>query len=54
VEHDDMNVICLGGRVIGPEQAQEVLDAFLGADFQPEARFQRRLDKLNEVERLGA
>jgi ribose 5-phosphate isomerase B len=54
VEHDDMNVICLGGRVIGPEQAQEVLDAFLGAGFQPEARFQRRLDKLNEVERLGA
>ncbi len=54
VEHDDMNVICLGGRVIGPEQAKGLLDAFLGAGFLPETRFQRRLDKLNEVERLGA
>jgi ribose 5-phosphate isomerase B len=54
VEHDDMNVICLGGRIIGPEQAQELLEAFLEAGFLPEPRFQRRLDKLIEVERLGA
>ena len=54
VEHDDMNVICVGGRVIGFELAKEVLGAFLGANFLPESRFQRRLDKLMEVERRGA
>ena len=43
VEHDDMNVLCLGGRVIGIEVAKEVLTAFLGASFIPEARFKRRL-----------
>ena len=51
VEHDDMNVLCLGGRVIGFELAKEVLTAFLGASFIPEARFQRRLDKLLQVEK---
>ncbi len=53
VEHDDMNVICLGGRIIGEELAKEVLRAFLDATFLPEPRFQRRLDKLLEVERVG-
>jgi len=53
VEHDDMNVLCLGGRVIGFELAKEVLTAFLGASFIPEARFQRRLDKLLQVEKRG-
>ena len=46
VEHDDMNVICIGGRVIGIEMAKAVLDAFLDANFLPEPRFLRRLDKL--------
>ena len=54
VEHDAMNVICVGGRVLALDQAKEVLSAFLEAKFLPDARFQRRLDKLNEVERLGA
>jgi ribose 5-phosphate isomerase B len=54
VEHDAMNVICVGGRVLGLGQAKDVLSAFLEANFLPDARFQRRLDKLNEVERLGA
>ena len=53
VEHNDMNVICLGGRVIGIETAKEVLAAFLGASFTPEARFQRRIDKVGEIERNG-
>ena len=53
VEHDDMNVLCLGGRVVSAAAAQGILTAFLGAEFQPEERFQRRLDKLNEVERRG-
>ena len=54
VEHNDMNVICLGGRVIGIETAKEVIAAFLGADYTPEARFQRRIDKVSEIERSGS
>ena len=53
VEHDDMNVVCVGTRVIGPELVKEVLSAFLSAAFIPEPRFQRRLDKLLQVERQG-
>ncbi len=51
VEHNNMNVLCLGGRVIGIETAKEVIGAFIGAGFTPEARFQRRIDKLHEIER---
>ena len=50
VEHNNMNVLCLGGRVIGIETAKEVVSAFVGADFTPEARFQRRIDKVGELE----
>ena len=50
VEHNNMNVICLGGRVIGIETAKDVVAAFLGADYTPEARFQRRIDKVSEIE----
>lgn len=50
VEHNDMNVICIGGRVIGIETAKEVVTAFLGADYTPEVRFQRRIDKVSELE----
>lgn len=50
VEHNDMNVVCIGGRVIGIETAKEVVTAFLGADYIPEARFQRRIDKVSELE----
>ena len=53
VEHNNMNVICLGGRVIGIETAKEVIGAFLGAGYTPEDRFQRRIDKLHEIERNG-
>ena len=53
VEHDDMNIICLGGRVIGVEQSKEVLGEFLNAGFLGEPRFQRRLEKLLRVEKLG-
>ncbi len=53
VEHDDMNVICVGGRIIGIDLAKVVLQAFLGAGFIPEPRFQRRLDKMIQVERNG-
>jgi len=53
VEHDDMNVLCIGGRVIGIEITKAVLEAFLAARFIPEPRFQRRLDKLNRLEESG-
>jgi len=46
VEHDDMNVLCLGARVVGPALAFELAGAFLRATFSGEARHQRRLDKI--------
>lgn len=51
VEHDDINIVCLGARIIGVDLAKEILAAFLGANFLPEARFQRRLDKILDVEK---
>lgn len=51
VEHDDVNVLCLGERVIGIELAREIVARFLGARFTGEPRHQRRLDKLMDVER---
>ena len=51
VEHDDMNVVCLGARIIGVDLAKDILNAFIDANFLPEARFQRRLDKVLDVEK---
>jgi ribose 5-phosphate isomerase B len=53
VEHDDVNVLCLGGRVIGAEVAREVALAFLGASFSGAERHLRRLEKVAEIERTG-
>ena len=50
VEHDDMNVLTLGARVIGPEPAYECAIAFLAADFSGEPRHRRRLDKVLAME----
>jgi ribose 5-phosphate isomerase B len=50
VEHDDMNVLCVGARVIGFALAQEIVNTFLGATFSGEARHQRRLDKILAIE----
>ena len=50
VEHDDMNVLCLGGRIIGVEPAKEIVAAFLGARFSGEERHQRRLAKVMALE----
>jgi len=54
VEHDDMNVLTLGARVIGPEPAFEAAVAFLGATFSGEPRHQRRLDKVFAIEAAEA
>lgn len=51
VEHDDVNVLCLGARVIGPALAREVIEAFLRAQFSGEERHVRRLGKINAIER---
>ena len=50
VEHDDMNILCLGARVIGIELAAELAQAFLSANFSDEARHRRRLQKVLAIE----
>lgn len=50
VEHDDMNVLVLGGRVVGEELARKLVDAFLDARFSREERHLRRLEKIKAIE----
>lgn len=50
VEHDDMNVLCLGSRVIGIEVARELVRVFVSARFTNEERHRRRLDKVLAIE----
>jgi ribose 5-phosphate isomerase B len=54
VEHDDMNVICIGSRIVGEALAMEIVDAFLAAQFQPEERYVRRLNKVKALEEQSA
>lgn len=51
VEHDNMNILCLGARIVGSELAKELVEAFLKADFINEGRFLRRLEKVEGVEK---
>ena len=51
VEHDDMNILCVGARVTGEMLAMEIIDAFLKAKFTGEARHVRRLNKAKKLER---
>ena len=51
VEHDDVNVLCLGARVVGPALAADILRAYAGAEFSGEERHRRRVDKVNAIER---
>ena len=53
VEHDDMNVLCLGARIIGVEPAKEIVLAFVAATFNPGERYRRRLDKVLKMEKEG-
>lgn len=50
VEHDDLNVLCLGARVVGVEVARELVVSFLGARFSGEERHRRRLEKVRILE----
>lgn len=51
VEHDDVNVLCLGARVVGPALAADVIRAFLAAEFSGAERHRRRLGKIESIER---
>jgi len=53
VEHDDMNVLCLGARIVGVELAREIVLAFVAAKFNTGERYQRRLNKVLQIERDG-
>jgi ribose 5-phosphate isomerase B len=53
VEHDDVNVLCLGARVIGPALAGDIVRAFLAASFSGEERHRRRLGKIEAIERAA-
>lgn len=53
VEHDDMNVLCLGSRIVGSELALELVRAFLSGRLSSEERYRRRLEKVAEMEREG-
>lgn len=51
VEHDDMNILCLGGQIIGKALARKLIDGFLTAQFIDEGRYRRRLDKVISLEK---
>ena len=51
VEHDKVNILCLGGRVVGPALAADIVTSFLGAEFTGEERHERRLAKIDGIER---
>ncbi|MEM9417862.1 MAG: ribose 5-phosphate isomerase B [Planctomycetota bacterium] len=53
VEHDAMNVLCLGSRIIGPQLAEDLVRAFVAAEFSGEERHERRLEKVNALENAG-
>jgi ribose 5-phosphate isomerase B len=54
VEHDDMNVLCIGSGVVGPDLAAELVNAFLAARFDGGDRYVRRLAKIEEMEKANA
>ena len=54
VEHDDVNVMCLGAQIVGEKLAMELIEAFLKAEFSTEEHFRRRVRKLHEMEKRFA
>lgn len=53
VEHDDMNVLCMGARIIGPELAKELVLAFIKAEYWNTGNYKRRVDKVQAIEAAG-
>jgi ribose 5-phosphate isomerase B len=54
VEHDDVNVIAIAARVVGPALVTEIIDTFIAASFQPKERYVRRLNKVAALEERGS
>lgn len=54
VEHDDANVLCLGAQIVGDQLALDLIRAYLSASLRPEEQFQRRIEKMAEIERQSA
>lgn len=50
VEHDNVNVLCIGAQIIGPSLAEEILNSFLNAEFSTEEQFRRRVKKLDQFD----
>jgi len=50
VEHDDVNVMCLGAQIVGPWLALDLMDAFLAAEFSTDEDFRRRVEKLHALD----
>ncbi len=53
VEHDNMNVLCLGARIVGVELVKEIVEAYLSAHFSDEERHRRRVNKVRRLEQGG-
>ena len=53
VEHDDMNVLCIGSEVVGPSLTRDLIDTFLAARFNGGERYVRRLKKIEDMERAA-
>jgi ribose 5-phosphate isomerase B len=51
VEHDDVNVMCIGAQIVGPWLARDLISAYLAAEFSTEEEFRRRVEKLHEMDR---
>ena len=50
VEHDDVNVMCIGAKIVGPWLARDLVQSFLQAEFSTDADFRRRVDKLRQLD----
>lgn len=53
VEHDDVNVMCIGAQIVGPWLAQDLITSFLRAEFSTEEDFRRRVEKLHAMDAEG-
>ena len=51
VEHDDVNVLCIGAQIVGPWLAKDLVTAYLAAEFSTSEEFRRRVAKLDEMDR---
>lgn len=54
VEHDNVNLLCIGAQIVGIKVAEEIVQTFLGAEFSAEPQFRRRVQKLHDLERWAA